>query len=302
MSVDLRARSAVGGFQHLQAVSEQVQACGLVQTEDTGQINWSTASIDFGGQFIGYEMFAFADSLQDELPVYLKFGYETDENWRVYFTILLGNGSNGAGGLTGNVSVPYQSSPIYDGAPVGCYQACSGDGSRLAFHNNVNADIWGNDRSIFVIERSKDASGNDTAEYVYFWGYGSAGDGMSTQRILVMLPPVGQPFVTNETAAINGAFAYPVCKVPGSWSSGAGMDDDGNDVMVFAHYPYDTQLHNPCMDILTYFYTDFAAGVPVVIQHYDAPHTYLPTGSSWDGNQYVACTWANNMSAMIRWE
>jgi len=53
-----------------------IEAVNIVQTADTGQINWGTAT-RAGAAYtaIGYEMFRFNDSLQSTSPVYIRLDY-----------------------------------------------------------------------------------------------------------------------------------------------------------------------------------------------------------------------------------
>ena len=60
-------------------ISTAFAACGLVQTTDTGQINWSTVTrtgpTSSGQQISGYEIWRFNDSLQATKPVFIKVEY-----------------------------------------------------------------------------------------------------------------------------------------------------------------------------------------------------------------------------------
>src|SRR6186997_665737 len=87
-------------------ISSKLLAGGMVQTADTGQINWTTVLTPTGiNTYAGYEIWRFADALQASAPVYFKIEYGEGSNVdgpavRVKF----GTGSDGAGNLTGNVS------------------------------------------------------------------------------------------------------------------------------------------------------------------------------------------------------
>src|SRR3954462_11008588 len=70
---------------------------GLVQTADTGQINWSTVTIPGANTAAGYEIWRFADS-----TLYLKFEYGTAPSTvQPQMWITVGTGSNGSGTITG---------------------------------------------------------------------------------------------------------------------------------------------------------------------------------------------------------
>ena len=77
----------------------QLAAVGLVQTADTGQINWSTVAYNSSpNTTAGYEVWRFADS-----TLYIKFEYGTGSNGAGYPSIFVtvGTGSNGSGTITG---------------------------------------------------------------------------------------------------------------------------------------------------------------------------------------------------------
>lgn len=92
-------------------------AVGLIQTADTGQINWVTSpwpnpTLPQSGSFVsnaGYEIWRFNDSLQATAPIFIKIEYMVNrylQSFIVYagvmgFYLTVGTGSDGAGGITG---------------------------------------------------------------------------------------------------------------------------------------------------------------------------------------------------------
>lgn len=85
------------------ALSAAMQSCGLSQTTDTGQINWSTVAIPTviltSG---GYEIYKFTDALQATAPIFIKIEYGSGETLITpMIWITVGTGTNGAGALTG---------------------------------------------------------------------------------------------------------------------------------------------------------------------------------------------------------
>lgn len=88
------------------ALAASMQAAGLVQTSDTGQINWTTvtrpAAINTVG---GYEIYRFNDSLQGTYPIFLKIEYGTHTSTNIPgMWLTVGTGSNGSGTITGQSS------------------------------------------------------------------------------------------------------------------------------------------------------------------------------------------------------
>jgi hypothetical protein len=83
-------------------LSGRLATAGLVQTADTGQINWTTVTRPGALTYAGYEIWRFDDALQSAAPVFLKIEYGTSNNATgPAMRITVGTGTNGAGTLTG---------------------------------------------------------------------------------------------------------------------------------------------------------------------------------------------------------
>lgn len=84
------------------AVIAQLNAIGLVQTADTGQIDTATVTRPGGTNTqAGYAVFRFDDALQSSKPVFLRFGFGTGSsvnNPSLWLT--LGTATDGAGNLS----------------------------------------------------------------------------------------------------------------------------------------------------------------------------------------------------------
>lgn len=99
-------------------ISQALATCGMVQTADTGQINWTTITrtISSTGESVqGYEMWRFNDSLQATKPVFMKIeygiainGYGGTNNMphQPVLFVTVGTVTNGAGTLTGTTVSP----------------------------------------------------------------------------------------------------------------------------------------------------------------------------------------------------
>lgn len=76
---------------------------GLVQTADTGQINWETVETPGENNTdAGYEVWRFNDALQETQPIYLKIIYgRALSASRLRLAFQVGTGSDGAGNLEG---------------------------------------------------------------------------------------------------------------------------------------------------------------------------------------------------------
>lgn len=84
----------------------KLAAAGLVQTADTGQINWATVTLPTAGNDGGYEIWKLNDSLFATAPVYFKIVYGTNSGGanipRLRFQV--GTATDGAGTLSGTAS------------------------------------------------------------------------------------------------------------------------------------------------------------------------------------------------------
>lgn len=82
--------------------SDALAAIGLVQTADSGQINWATATRAGANASAGYEIWRFDDSMQGTAPIVLKVDYRTGSlTTAPIIQITVGTGSNGSGTITG---------------------------------------------------------------------------------------------------------------------------------------------------------------------------------------------------------
>jgi hypothetical protein len=85
-------------------------AVGLVQTADTGQINWVTVARPATNTDAGYEIWRFNDTAQSTLPIFMKIHYGTFSTANgPRIRVSFGSGSDGSGSLTG----AYFSGTIY---------------------------------------------------------------------------------------------------------------------------------------------------------------------------------------------
>lgn len=150
----------------VQGIHDALIACGMTQTADTGQINPATVLRPAANVVAGYEIWRFNDSLQGSCPVFFKLEYATGtSNDRPSIFIQAGTSSNGAGGLTGQLSGRTQCrSGSVDATVTTRATVAQGDSGQIHLYVNdpgaqVSAFSLG-----FAIERTKDASGAKTAD------------------------------------------------------------------------------------------------------------------------------------------
>lgn len=83
------------------ALSAGLASAGLVQTADTGQINWTTVARAAAYGSAGYEIWRMDDAMQATKPVFIKLEYGSGSGSEMPFMWLtIGGGSNGSGAIT----------------------------------------------------------------------------------------------------------------------------------------------------------------------------------------------------------
>lgn len=145
------------------AYASKLASMGLVQTADTGQINWVTVLAAVGANTAqGYEIWRFDDALQATVPIFLKIEYGSGSaaaNGSLWFTV--GSGTNGAGTLTGVLTTRVQVTCTAVAGVVTHYW--SGDTNRLGIA--VLGSSAANSMGLWI-ERTVDTAGVVTAEGV----------------------------------------------------------------------------------------------------------------------------------------
>lgn len=88
-------------------ISAHLAAVGLVQSSDSGQINWTTVTKPTAGNnaMAGYEIWRLADSLDATAPIFIKIEYgNSNVTSNPGLMMSVGYATDGAGSLTGVVS------------------------------------------------------------------------------------------------------------------------------------------------------------------------------------------------------
>lgn len=155
----------------VQAIHDALTALGFVQTTDTGQIDLATViTPETSHTKAGYEIWRFTDVLQSTAPIFFRIDYGTAGVTTPQMWVTVGTGSNGAGAISGVLIPESRTGGNSSGSSTvaGVGYASSGDGSMLALFPFVDfassaplAAVPG-----FIIDRSRDASGQPTADGV----------------------------------------------------------------------------------------------------------------------------------------
>lgn len=190
------------------AIGTQIAAMGLVQTADTGQINWATVLRPGLNTSAGYEIWRFADALQATKPVFIRIDYGiaavTD---RMRIIVRVGTATDGAGTLTGQVGTAITLAPSASKA-VGVLlpSFCSGSTSRLNLLTNV--DLANSNFSMLIcVERTKTNLGVDTGDGIATFFFSSFGQQFQAIPFSGTVPAVSTINPAVSLAASNGQYS-----------------------------------------------------------------------------------------------
>jgi hypothetical protein len=270
MTVDIRNLPAfIGDDATFRAwgsgIAAQISAMGLVQTSDTGQINWATVARPAINSLAGYEMWRFNDALQATKPVFIRLDYRiASVADRPALQPRVGTATDGAGTLTGQVGALF--SPLLSGvsktAGVVLPSFCSGNSSRLNLFTYVDPAggnaAWG---WMLWVERTKTDLGVNTGDGIAIW-VGSANQ-VNFQAI---------PFAGAIPAAYGRNPAI-------SLASGQGQVSSVGPNVAFS--PTIVCLGKPLFaSWVAYMAADIPKLMPISIDHLGAVHTMMPLGDT----------------------
>lgn len=164
-------------------MSTQLAAVGLVQTADTGQVNWTTVTRPAANTLGGYEIWRFNDALQSTAPIFMRVEYRSGSTNQVpKIRITVGTGSNGSGTITGTAlttsrDIHGDTVATTDTARSSYWCCVAG---FFGMHWKVGTT---NSEGCFFICRTCDSDGDptDTGALVY-WGNASS-TAMQTQAL-----------------------------------------------------------------------------------------------------------------------
>jgi hypothetical protein len=280
-------------------ISDAIGNTGLVQTADTGQIDWSTVACPSAPSTMqGYEIWRFNDALQSVSPVFLRIDYGSGSvNTVPAFRWTLGSGSTGNGtlsgfltrdqsGASGNAHTILQAASVFANNTLVSY--ISGGNNWLILAMNARG-TGGTTSHICCIgfERTIDANGLPIADgvLVSFKAGGNPAYGQS-----VWSPTLGwigndvaadawgmlTPFLGGGTTGSNVA-VYPVFH---SWGGGAFL--------------------NPGFNFLGYWNSEITVNTANTFTYYGESHTYMPLGNSSFGT--ISARGNTQIAVMMRWE
>ena len=145
------------------AISDSLQAVGIVKTADSGQIDWETVAAPTASNTkMGYEIYRFNDTLQSTAPVFIKlsFGAGASSSYPSLW-ISVGTGSDGSGTLTGEILTEKQNYASATATATTHYVSGSSNRFVIALQGSSS-----NYQIVLTVERTHNSSGSDTSNGV----------------------------------------------------------------------------------------------------------------------------------------
>ena len=256
-----------------QAIHDALIAVGMVQTADTGQVDLTTVNKPgTANNSAGYRIYRFSDALQATAPVFIKieFGTGADASRPSLWTTV-GNNTNGAGTLTGQVSTRVQSAPSATPATGLC--RFSGATNRLMM-NLYFAEANGRSM-ILCVERSHDANGDDNGTAALILQSTTVGGARTSS-----LPLAGGALFTTTNKYIYSA--QPVDDTTGGV---------GPDVVIYpAHFPA-RHSRGPAKNAVVYAEADFPSDTAFSVDPYGGANNITYRGSGPGGSFQPSAAW-----------
>jgi hypothetical protein len=284
------------------SINAAIAAVGWIQTADTGQVNWTTATNPTANTFTNYEVWRMADATQSTDPVFIRIAYTRNSANGPRMQIVCGTATDGAGTLTSaantNVSVTSAWEVFDSQAPAATVLThnsyVNGDTSSLVLLLSPLVNGLSTNGGLFHIERRRNTDG--TPGIYGFMAQWLPGSGGSTNNAMHY-----QTVYTHNLFAQPGvATANGYC-FTGGRNIAAGIDSAVRASVVPA-FPVFTGAY-PEMGaaskwMLGIFRNDVGLGQTFQVSHYGATQTFMSVGNTWLFNPTTTVSFS--VSAMER--
>lgn len=205
-----------------QSMSDAFDAIGLIQTADTGQIDWTTVGIPTISTVSGYEIRRFDDPAQTNAPIFIKIEWGAGSTLaRPVIWITVGTGSNGSGTITTIYGTRTQMNSTGN--------AAAGDQVHFACMDESTGTFWmalnplvASPTYFVMVGRYGDDNGLATEDGAYVWLKGLSSPGGNTMYgysydLAASITPVpgwsvGRDFAAGALAVFGqpGIVAFPI--------------------------------------------------------------------------------------------
>jgi hypothetical protein len=265
---------------------------GWVQTSDTGQAANPIASVPSNAYV--YWIFKANGTNAGSCPIYVKLSLGFSSTVPAVL-LTVGTGSNGSGTITGSVltNAPIGPSFANRGATVyTCYWSGNADNFRMYMWSNGGTSATG---LVWVIDRSKNSSGVDTADYFTVMVIGTPTPinvNTATQQSIIVSP---------VSVSSQRDFA---CTTYNSNAANTGFLS--GTVAAYPFFPDIGKVGNPLLGLMQVFYGDVADATSCsVLSMYGATHTYIsakdPSGGSCF-SRYAAGNATGTAALLVQYE
>lgn len=263
-STRFRSDSDAAYREILALIENNMAACGLVRTSDTGQINVATA-VRVTNTVIGYSVWRFDDALQSVAPIFIKLSHRIGSSinnvtcvWEV------GTGSNGAGSLTGTTLTLGTRGAVFTSTLDTLFTSyfthsngMFGLAPGVEYTNTYNVPYC------CIIQRTVDNNGSPTAEGVVMTNGGQT-NGLASVGLLRFVAPV---IATVSSASYQTFLPYNLS------DTRVGLDPQ-----VFMHWTALPKM-KPLVASATYLNTEIALGTQFSLALVGVtPRNYLGVG------------------------
>lgn len=253
-------------------VSAQLSAAGLIQTSDSGQINWGTVTTPGAiNTMQGYEIWRFDDAFQATSPVFFKIEYGSAfgaaNNPSILIT--LGSGSNGSGQIKGMTSGRWGMNS--NGASTNTISNSYFSGAKDRFSMALwvlGAGMSSYYALTYSIERTLNANGNTTGEGILISCVSN--NGYKYNRLW--------DSVLGIQMVESGSYGFGIL-MPSGVTTGV----NGANTAIYPHFftKANGGFHNPGLNLVGYFNNDLTTGVANTLPMYGVNHTYMPLGNTF---------------------
>ena len=282
-------------------VHNSILAVGLVQTADTGQINFATVTPNESGNTkSGYTIYSFNDTLQASYPCFIRIDYGVDQTGGTYYGVTIwmtvGTSTNGAG-VIGAILSPTINVSIQLYSESNAVGASSGSTSRLTLVSRYNqTGQYG--VSALSVERIQSTAGADTnTGLVFTWiKYNSNQNSFPYhgQQVLYFSGIQPAAFYNSSTTPPGG---MPPIILPYNSTTNTSAWANGNFCFTSPIYPVGYTLHPPIQGLMVGFLADFPApNYPLPVSIYGNSHQWAVFAQSW---LYQTNSVAN---LLVRWD
>jgi hypothetical protein len=237
-------------------INTALTTIGLVQTADTGQINWTTVTRAAASSDAGYEIWYMNDSLHSTKPIYIKLIYgSAGTTSRGRLKVEVGTGSDGAGNITGgHVAVQVSTTASIDLTTDVTYPSYwSFTNGCFAFIHKVGRPSADFAYAGIIISRTCGSDGA-LSDKGFVCVYHHNGNTSSTSVSMGSYNYVANTWTSTTTIQTNGKLGF----LPFPIGSSTGADPSGDSIVVLTSAIFDTA--RPLNNLLLGHTGDFAIG------------------------------------------